>query len=115
MSGLRGDVASWGQVPGRWSVEGLGGAVLESPEEEYDAPAGDSPPHTAEPAMYVAVGFLSVAGPGGGAEAEAVLLVVRELVTNAQRHAGGGDGVRAGGRCGNGDGCQPRPAAAAAR
>ena len=42
-------------------------------------------------------GFLAVLAPDGGLEAEAVLLVVSELLSNAMRHGGGvrGFGLRA--------------------
>ncbi|WP_217215188.1 ATP-binding protein [Streptomyces sp. AC550_RSS872] len=48
-----------------------------------------SSPQTAERARDMARGFLSVIAPTDVAEAEAVLIVVSELVTNAAVHAGG--------------------------
>ncbi|MFH8411023.1 ATP-binding protein [Streptomyces sp. NPDC018019] len=64
---------------------------------EYGRLAGAGP-HLVKRARAVARGFLRVLVPGGGVEAESVLLVVSELVTNAVRHAGGmtGFGLRAG-------------------
>ena len=68
-----------------------------SPEERYDPLNGDTPQTTVR-ARDVACGFLSVLAPSGGDEADAVLLVVTELISNAVRHAGGvtGFGLRAG-------------------
>lgn len=58
------------------------------PEEESAALAG-STLQLAEQARNVARGFLMARLPRGGPQAEAVLLVVSELVTNAVQHAGG--------------------------
>ncbi|WP_330340237.1 ATP-binding protein [Streptomyces sp. NBC_00557] len=68
-----------------------------SSEERYDPLNGDTP-QTADRARDVARSFLSVLAPSGGDEADAVLLVVTELISNAVRHAGGvtGFGLRAG-------------------
>ncbi|MEH0421152.1 ATP-binding protein [Streptomyces sp. B21-083] len=68
--------------------------MVHSPEDDCGSLREDSAERTSD----VARGFLSVLAPGGGAEVEAVLLVVSELVTNAVRHAGGitGFGLRAG-------------------
>ncbi|MFJ4940295.1 ATP-binding protein [Streptomyces pseudovenezuelae] len=57
-------------------------------DEEFAALAGVAPELAAR-ARDVACGFLRVLVPHGGPEAEAVLLVVSELVTNAVRHGGG--------------------------
>ncbi|MER6027144.1 ATP-binding protein [Streptomyces sp. NPDC001851] len=59
-------------------------------------PSADSP-RTAEHARDITRTFLSVVEPKDSAEAEAVLITVSELVTNAIRHAGGvtGFGLRA--------------------
>jgi anti-sigma regulatory factor (Ser/Thr protein kinase) len=57
-------------------------------EEEYESLHGGAV-RTPEQARDMARGFLSVVAPGGGAGADAVVLVVSELVTNAVRHAGG--------------------------
>ncbi|MFI9169684.1 ATP-binding protein [Streptomyces lincolnensis] len=46
-------------------------------------------PQSAERARDVTRGFLSAVAARAGAESDAVLLVVSELVTNAVRHAGG--------------------------
>jgi anti-sigma regulatory factor (Ser/Thr protein kinase) len=73
-----------GQVSG---FELLEAAMVHAPGEGYGPLKGDSP-EIAERARDVTRGFLSVLAPGGGAEVEAVLLVVSELVTNAVRHAG---------------------------
>jgi anti-sigma regulatory factor (Ser/Thr protein kinase) len=68
-----------------------------SSEERYDPLSGDSP-QSADRARDVARGFLSVLAPARGDEADAVPLVVTELISNAVRHAGGvtGFGLRAG-------------------
>ncbi|MER6566837.1 ATP-binding protein [Streptomyces sp. NPDC001093] len=54
-------------------------------------------PRTAEDARGITRIFLSVLEPDDSAQAEAILLAVSELVTNAIRHAGGvtGFGLRA--------------------
>ncbi|MFF9818701.1 ATP-binding protein [Streptomyces sp. NPDC014006] len=79
------------------TFEPLEAAMVYSPEQDYGSLAGDSP-ETAVRTRDVARGFLSVLAPDGGAEVEAVLLVVSELVTNAARHAGGvtGFGLKVG-------------------
>lgn len=61
---------------------------MDSPEEDYESLSGHRQ-ETPERTWNMTRGFLSVALPEGGAEAEAVLLVVAELVTNAVRHGGG--------------------------
>ncbi|MFF7946352.1 hypothetical protein [Streptomyces griseorubiginosus] len=63
-------------------------ALFAGDEEEFAALAGAGPELAAR-ARDVACGFLRVLAPDGGPEAEAVLLVVSELVTNAVWHAGG--------------------------
>lgn len=68
-----------------------------SSEERYGPVNGDIP-QTTDRARDVARGFLSDLAPSGGDEADAVLLVVTELISNAVRHAGGvtGFGLGAG-------------------
>ncbi|MET9967646.1 ATP-binding protein [Streptomyces sp. NPDC006356] len=61
--------------------------MVQPPEEDYE-PLRDHGPWTAERGRDVTRGFLAVVGLGDSGEAEAVLLVVSELVTNAVRHAG---------------------------
>ncbi|MDQ0942780.1 ATP-binding protein [Streptomyces sp. V1I1] len=63
------------------------------PEEDY-GPLDGSRVETPERAREVTRRFLSVVAPGGGSGADAVVLVVSELVTNAVRHAGGVTGFR---------------------
>ncbi|MFF8925914.1 ATP-binding protein [Streptomyces longwoodensis] len=86
-----------GQVDSYHIGYGLEAAMAHSSEERYDPLSGDSP-QPADQARDVARGFLSVLAPSGGDEADAVLLVVTELISNAVRHAGGvtGFGLRAG-------------------
>ncbi|WP_276147125.1 ATP-binding protein [Streptomyces sporangiiformans] len=66
---------------------------MHPPEEEHD-PLGWTSPQTGERARHVTLGFLSALAPAGGADTDAVLLVVSELVTNAVRHAGGVTALR---------------------
>ncbi|MFE9650301.1 ATP-binding protein [Streptomyces sp. NPDC006365] len=63
-------------------------------EEEDRAPLQGASPQSAERARNVTRGFLSAVAARAGAETDAVLLVVSELVTNAVRHAGGVTGFR---------------------
>ncbi|MGW3037440.1 hypothetical protein ACWDCB_40370 [Streptomyces sp. NPDC001178] len=49
---------------------------------------------TAEQTRDITRGFLLLATPESGSEAEAVMLVVSELFTNAVQHAGGVTGFR---------------------
>lgn len=67
------------------------------PFTEDAHPAADSP-RAAEDARGITRNFLSVLEPEGRGQAEAILLAVSELVTNAIQHAGGvtGFGLRAG-------------------
>lgn len=62
-------------------------------EEAYDH-LDDGSLRTALQARNVAQGFLAVAAPEGGDSADAVLLVLSELFSNAVRHAGGVSGFR---------------------
>ncbi|MGW7819499.1 ATP-binding protein [Streptomyces puniciscabiei] len=62
--------------------------MAHSPEEDY-APFEGASPQLAERMANVARGVLAVLAPEGGAEADAVLLVASELVSNAVRHGGG--------------------------
>lgn len=64
---------------------------MHSPEEEEEVrgPVRGISPQTAERARDMTRGFLSAVAARVGAETDAVLLVVSELVTNAVRHAGG--------------------------
>ncbi|MET9813692.1 ATP-binding protein [Streptomyces sp. NPDC006355] len=65
------------------------------PSKEAREPSDDDGSlRTAEQTRDVARGFLYVAAPGGRGEVDAVLLVVSELFTNAQQHAGGVTGFR---------------------
>ena len=64
------------------------------PKEDRGPLDDDGSLRTAEQARDVARGFLSVAAPEGGSARDAVLLVVSELFTNAERHAGGATGFR---------------------
>jgi anti-sigma regulatory factor (Ser/Thr protein kinase) len=66
------------------------------PFTEDAHPSADNP-RTAEQAREITRTFLSVIEPKDSGEAEAVLITVSELVTNAIRHAGGvtGFGLRA--------------------
>jgi anti-sigma regulatory factor (Ser/Thr protein kinase) len=64
------------------------------PPEEDHSPLQGSDPQVAQRARDVTRGFLSAVGPTDGAAADAVLLVVSELVGNAVRHAGGMTGFR---------------------
>jgi anti-sigma regulatory factor (Ser/Thr protein kinase) len=59
------------------------------PLEEEQEPLELSRPQTAGRARDVTRGFLTMLEPRHAEEADAVLLVVSELVTNAVRHAGG--------------------------
>ncbi|PPS72614.1 MULTISPECIES: hypothetical protein [Streptomyces] len=61
--------------------------------DEEDSLLGDSP-QTAEHAREMTRGFLSAVAPKDPAEAEAVLIVVSELVTNTLVHAGGVTGFQ---------------------
>ncbi|MFC4469952.1 ATP-binding protein [Streptomyces xiangluensis] len=63
-------------------------------EEEDRAPLQVASPQSAKRARNVTRGFLSAVAAHTGAETDAVLLVVSELVTNAVRHAGGVTGFR---------------------
>jgi anti-sigma regulatory factor (Ser/Thr protein kinase) len=63
------------------------------PQEDYE-PLDHSHIHTPERAREVTRRFLSVVAPNGESGADAVVLVVSELVTNAVRHAGGVTGFR---------------------
>ncbi|MGP4044646.1 ATP-binding protein [Streptomyces sp. 2A115] len=64
---------------------------MQSPEEEAEekGPLQGASPLIAERARDVTRGYLSAVAARVGAETDAVLLVVSELVTNAVRHAGG--------------------------
>lgn len=68
-------------------------AMVHPPEEDY-GPRDRSGVQTAAQARDVTRKFLSDVAPDGGNDADAVLLVVSELVTNALRHAGGVRGFR---------------------
>lgn len=68
-------------------------AMVHPPEADKE-PLDDGGLRTAEQAREVTRGFLSMAAPHGGSGADAVLLVVSELFTNAARHAGGVTGFR---------------------
>ncbi|WP_328346909.1 ATP-binding protein [Streptomyces violaceus] len=67
--------------------------MLYSPEEAPDA-LDDGDLRTAEQPRDVTRGFLSVAAPEAGSGAQAVLLVVPELFTNALQRAGEVTGFR---------------------
>lgn len=67
--------------------------MVHPPQEDHN-PAGYGRLRTAEQARDVARGFLLAAAPEGGSCSDAVLLVVSELITNAERHAGGVTGFR---------------------
>ncbi|GHE60353.1 ATP-binding protein [Streptomyces capitiformicae] len=62
--------------------------MVQLPDEDHEPLRGGSP-QAPERARNVTRGFLAVLTPADDSEANAVLLVVSELVTNAVRHAGG--------------------------
>ncbi|MFB8178995.1 hypothetical protein ACFC8N_23660 [Streptomyces sp. NPDC055966] len=62
--------------------------MAHSPEEDH-APFEGASPQLAERMANVARSVLAVLAPDGGAEADAVLLVVSELVSNAVGSAAG--------------------------
>ncbi|MFF4277077.1 ATP-binding protein [Streptomyces sp. NPDC001536] len=66
-------------------------AIVHPPEEDH-GPVRDGGLRTAEQARDVARGFLLAAAREGGSAADAVLLVVSELFTNAVLHAVGATG-----------------------
>ncbi|ORT54730.1 ATP-binding protein [Streptomyces sp. CB03238] len=68
--------------------------MVQPPEAQHPDPSGRRHIRTAGQARDVTRGFLSSVGPSDSAEAEAVVLVVSELVTKAERHAGGVTGFR---------------------
>ncbi|GHK02578.1 hypothetical protein SY2F82_43750 [Streptomyces sp. Y2F8-2] len=68
--------------------------MVHSSEEDNDHGTSEAYIRTAAQARDITRSFLESVGPSNGAEAEAVLLVVSELVTNAERHAGGVKGFR---------------------
>ncbi|WP_330338463.1 ATP-binding protein [Streptomyces sp. NBC_00557] len=68
--------------------------MAQPPEEDKDPATAETYIRTAAQARDVTRTFLASVGPSNDAEAEAVLLVVSELVTNAERHAGGVTGFR---------------------
>lgn len=61
--------------------------MAQPPEEDKDPATAETYIRTAAQARDVTRTFLASVGPSNDAEAEAVLLVVSELVTNAERHA----------------------------
>ncbi|WP_261951396.1 ATP-binding protein [Streptomyces nigrescens] len=63
-------------------------------EDEHSSPTHQGYIRTAAQARDVTRGFLASLGASNRTEAEAVLLVVSELVTNAERHARGVTGFR---------------------
>lgn len=75
------------------SSEAPEAVVVHLPEEEC-GPLDGGGVRTPEWARDVTRRFLSVVAPGGGSKADAVVLVVSELVANAVRHAGGVRGFR---------------------
>ncbi|MFG2525368.1 ATP-binding protein [Streptomyces sp. NPDC048527] len=67
--------------------------MVHPPEEGY-GPLQGGGVQSPEWARDVTRRFLSVVAPVGGSKADAVVLVVSELVANAVRHAGGVRGFR---------------------
>ncbi|MFI9821595.1 ATP-binding protein [Streptomyces sp. NPDC052013] len=62
--------------------------AAEEEDEEHES-LHEAHVRNAEQARIATRAFLAEVGPIGGPDAEAVLLVASELVTNAVRHAGG--------------------------
>ncbi len=80
------------------ALNGVGGGGVHSSDRESGRPLAGSDPQLPVRARAVAQEFLTALEVEERTEAEAVPLVVSELVTNAVRHAGGmtGFGLRAG-------------------